>query len=50
MAETFDLVFKGGTVVNQDGEGEADLGVKDGRIAEIGSIGAAAAARTIDAT
>jgi dihydroorotase len=50
LAETFDLVFKGGTVVNQDGEGEADLGVKDGRIAEIGSIGASAAARTIDAT
>src|SRR5262245_7671928 len=50
LAETFDLVFKGGTVVNQDGAGEADLGVKDGRIAEIGPIGAAAAARTIDAT
>ena len=50
LAETFDLVFKGGTVVNQDGEGEADLGVRDGRIAEIGSIGASAAARTIDAT
>ena len=50
LAETFDLVFKSGTVVNQDGEGEADLGVRDGRIAEIGSIGASAAARTIDAT
>ena len=50
LAETFDLVFRGGTVVNQDGEGEADLGVRDGRIAEIGSIGASAAARTIDAT
>ena len=50
MAETFDLVFKGGTVVNQDGEGPADIGVKDGRIAEIGSIRAQAAARTIDAT
>ncbi len=50
MAETFDLVFKGGTVVNQDGEGPADIGVKDGRIAEIGSIRAQAVARTIDAT
>ena len=49
MAENFDLVFKGGTIVNQDGEGEADLGVRDDRIAEIGSIGASAAARTIDA-
>ncbi|MGE3528604.1 MAG: dihydroorotase [Methyloceanibacter sp.] len=50
MADTFDLVFKGGTVVRQDGVGLADLGVRDGRIAEIGTIGAAAAARTIDAT
>ncbi|HKQ54678.1 MAG TPA: dihydroorotase [Methyloceanibacter sp.] len=50
MAATFDLVFKGGTVVNHDGEGKADLGVRDGRIAEIGSIGASAGARTIDAT
>ena len=49
LAETFDLVFKGGTVVNQDGEGEADIGVKGGRIAEIGAIAARAAARTIDA-
>ena len=24
MAETFDIVFKGGTVVNQAGEGTAD--------------------------
>lgn len=50
VAETFDLVFKSGTVVNQDGEGPADIGIKDGRIAEIGSIGEGAAARTIDAT
>jgi dihydroorotase len=49
VAESFDLVFKGGTVVNQDGEGLADLGIKDGRIAEIGLIGEGAAARTIDA-
>jgi dihydroorotase len=49
VAETFNLVFKGGTVVNQDGEGPADLGIKDGRIAEIGPIGEGAAARTIDA-
>jgi dihydroorotase len=49
VAETFDLVFKGGTVVNQAGEGLADLGIKGGRIAEIGPIGEGAAARTIDA-
>jgi dihydroorotase len=50
LAQTFDLVLKGGTVVNQAGEGLADIGVKEGRIAEIGSIGAGAARETIDAT
>ena len=49
MAETFDLVFKGGTVVNHAGEGLADIGVRDGRIAEIGAIGAGMAGETIDA-
>jgi dihydroorotase len=49
VAETFDLVFKGGTVVNHAGEGLADIGIKDGRIAEIGSIGAGLAGKTIDA-
>jgi dihydroorotase len=50
LAQTFDLVFKGGTVVNHAGEGLADIGVRDGRIAEIGSIGAGAAGETIDAS
>ncbi|MEQ8749192.1 MAG: amidohydrolase family protein [Amphiplicatus sp.] len=47
---TFDLKIKGGLVHDGDG-GEAiraDIGVKDGRIAEIGKC-AAQAARTIDA-
>ena len=50
LAETFDLVFKGGTVVNHAGEGLADIGVRDGRIAEIGAIGEGMAGETIDAT
>jgi len=50
LAETFDLVFKGGTVVNHAGEGFADIGVRDGRIAEIGSIGEGMAGETIDAS
>lgn len=49
MAETFDLVFKGGTVVNHAGEGLADIGVKEGRIAAIGSIGEGLAGETIEA-
>jgi dihydroorotase len=49
VAETFDLVFKGGTVVNHAGEGLADIGVKEGRIAAIGSIGEGLAGETIEA-
>ena len=47
LANTFDLVVKGGTVVNHAGEGIADIGVKDGRIA---AIGESLAGETIDAT
>jgi dihydroorotase len=49
VAQTFDLVFKGGTVVNHAGESLADIGVKDGKIASIGSIGEGLAGETIDA-
>ena len=49
MAQSFDLVIKGGTLVNQDGVGLADLGVRDGRIAAIGDLGSAAAAEVFDA-
>jgi dihydroorotase len=50
VAETFDLVIKGGTVVNHAGEGLADIGLRDGRIAEIGLIAERLAGETIDAT
>ena len=48
MAETYDLILKGGTVVNQDGEGQRDLGVRDGRFAAIGDLSRASAGETID--
>ncbi len=48
MAQTFDVILRSGTVVNQDGEGIRDIGVKDGRIAEIGALAGAAAAETVD--
>ena len=38
MAETFDLILKDGIVVNQDGAGQRDVGIKGGRISEIGAI------------
>src|SRR5690242_21219201 len=49
MAQTFDLVLKGATVVNHDGGGVRDIGIRDGRIAALGALGPAAAAETIDA-
>jgi len=50
LTETFDLVFKGGTLVNHAGEGRADVGVRDGRIAAIGDIAEGVAGETIAAT
>ncbi|MDX8481811.1 dihydroorotase [Mesorhizobium sp. VK24D] len=48
MASTFDLILTGGTVVNHDGEGRRDVGVRAGRIAAIGDLGQASAGETID--
>ena len=50
MADSFDIVFKGATLINHTGEGEADLGIRDGRITAIGDIGEGLADETIDAT
>ena len=49
MAETFDLVLKGATVVNHDGAGVRDVAIRDGRIAGLGALGAAIAAEVVDA-
>ena len=48
MTTTFDTILKSGTVVNQDGEGIRDIGIANGRIAEIGALGAAGAGEIID--
>ena len=48
MPQTFDLVLSGGTVVNHDGAAVRDIGVRDGRIAEIGDLSAAAAGERVD--
>ncbi len=48
MADSFDLILKGGVVVNHDGEGARDIGVAGGRIATIGDLTRAAAGETID--
>ena len=48
MTQRFDVILRGGTVVNQDGEGLRDIGIAGGRIAEIGALSQAPAAETID--
>jgi dihydroorotase len=49
LADTFDLVLKGATIVNHAGESVADLAIGDGRIAALGDIAASSAGRAIDA-
>ena len=48
MSRIFDCLLAGATVVNQDGVGERDIGVIDGKIIEIGALGAASAGERID--
>src|SRR5579871_6242571 len=50
MPQIFDLVLSRGTVLNQGGEGVRDVGVRDGRIAEIGDFGGVSAGERIDCT
>lgn len=45
-----ELLFKGGTIVNHDGQMRADVGVSDGRIVAIGEIDADKAGTVIDCT
>jgi dihydroorotase len=47
---SYDLILRGGTVVNQDGIGRRDIGVAAGRIAEIGDLAQASAGETVDCT
>jgi dihydroorotase len=48
MADSYDLILKGGTVVNQDGEGLRDIGIRAGRFAAIGDLRQASAGEVID--
>src|SRR5438132_10885804 len=48
MSQSFDVILRSGTVVNQDGEGVRDIAVSQGRIAEIGGLAQASAAEIID--
>ena len=48
MTATYDLILTGGTVVNHDGQGLRDVGVRNGRIAAIGDLSRASAGETVD--
>ena len=50
MPETFDLIVRGGEVVNHSGRGRADIGVRGGKIFAIGDLGQASAGEVFDAT
>ncbi|MGI9403037.1 MAG: dihydroorotase, partial [Hyphomicrobium sp.] len=49
MTGNYELVLKGGTVVNQDGTGVRDVGILNGRIAAVGSIDPKRGGEVIDA-
>lgn len=48
MAQSFDTLLRNGKIVNQDGIHQADLALRDGKIAAIGALASASAAITID--
>jgi dihydroorotase len=45
----YDLIIRGGEVVNQDGRGGADVGVRDGKIVAIGDLATESAGEVFDA-
>lgn len=45
---TYDVIFRNGTVVNHDGIGQRDVGVRDGRIAALGDLSREDAGRVVD--
>lgn len=50
MTQTYDLIVRGGEVVNHAGRGMADVGVRDGRIAFVGDLSQASAGEVVDAS
>lgn len=50
MTESFDLILEGGTVITPGGTAATDVGVRAGKIAAIGALGAAKAEARYDAS
>ena len=50
MPQTYDVLVKGGTLVNHDGIGLRDIGIKAGKIIALGHFDVSSAGEVIDAT
>jgi dihydroorotase len=50
LAETYDLIVRGGEVANHAGRGMADVGVRAGKIVRIGDLSQASAGEVFDAS
>ncbi|WP_031552829.1 dihydroorotase [Parvularcula oceani] len=50
MSQAYDTILRGGTVVNHDGAGARDVGIRGGKIAAIGLPSNASAGEVIDCT
>lgn len=50
MTQTFDRLARGGVVVTHDGEGRADIGVRDDRSVAIGDLRTASAGYVFNAS
>ena len=50
MPEIYDLIVRGGEVVNHAGRGLADVGIRGGKIAAVGDLGQASAGEVFDAS
>jgi dihydroorotase len=50
MAQTYDLIVRGGEVVNHAGRGMADVGVSAGKIAFVGDLAGVSAGEVFDAS
>jgi dihydroorotase len=50
VAQTFDLIVRGGEVVNHAGRGRADIGIKGGKFAYVGDLSQASAGEVFDAS
>jgi dihydroorotase len=49
MTVSFDLIIRGGIIVNQDGVRQGDIGIRAGRIAQLGAIAGTPAMEIFDA-